>query len=284
MTAFSRTESATALGELSWEVRTVNHRYLEMMFRIPEELRRFESDYRSRLSSRLNRGRVDAQFRYKADESLGGELDLDEQLVAQLAGLSDTIRITIPDASAPGVIDILNWPGVVKTPELDVDVLAKEANRLLEQALDEICEMRAREGENLSTMVHDRIAEAGTIIAQLEPIAAEFGNRFRERLDERLKSSPVAVDPDRLEQEVVLFLQKADVDEELDRLRMHLNEVNDVLGQGKPSGRRLDFLMQELNREANTLGSKASDARISRAAVDLKVLIEQMREQIQNVE
>jgi len=284
MTAFSRTESATGIGELSWEVRTVNHRYLEMVFRIPEEFRRFEPGFRSRISSQLNRGRVDAHFRYKADDTLSGDLDLDEKLVTRLAGLSDIIRGEIPDAQPPGVIDILNWPGVVKTPEFKIDDLASEADRLLKQALDEVSAMRRQEGQNLSTLIRDRIAEAGEIVQSIAPIAAEFGERFRDRLTERLKLSSVEVDTDRLEQEVVLFLQKADVDEELDRLRMHLNEVANVLDQGKPSGRRLDFLMQELNREANTLGSKSSDSRVSRAAVDLKVLIEQMREQIQNVE
>lgn len=284
MTAFSRVESATALGECAWELRTVNHRYLEMVFRIPDELRRFEPGFRGLIGSSLNRGRVDAQFRYKADESGGSELKLDRDVVTQLAVLSDQIRANMPDARALGVIDVLNWPGVVKTQEFSVEELGAMANELLAQGLTEVCSIRGQEGEKLGQMVEERVQTARTIVDSLTPLAAQFGARFRERLAQRLESSSVKVDPERLEQEVVLFLQKADIDEELDRLKMHIDEVASVLKQGKPSGRRLDFLMQELNREANTLGSKASDSRVSRAAVDLKVLIEQMREQIQNVE
>lgn len=284
MTAFSRVESATELGECAWELRTVNHRYLEMVFRIPDELRRFEPGFRSLISSNLTRGRMDAQFRYKADETVGDDMQLDTSMVGQLAAFSDQIRASMPDARALGVVDVLNWPGVIKTREFSVEDLGAMANELLTRGLSEIGSIRRQEGEKLGQMVRERIDTARTIVESIEPLAAGFGDRFRERLSQRLEGASVKVDPERLEQEVVIFLQKADIDEELDRLKMHMDEVASVLEQSKPSGRRLDFLMQELNREANTLGSKASDKRVSRAAVDLKVLIEQMREQIQNVE
>lgn len=284
MTAFSRVESATALGEFSWELRSVNHRYLEMVFRIPDELRRFEPAFRSLISAQLSRGRIDAQFRYGAENSSADKLELDNTMVTRLGAMSDQIRSTLPDAAALRVIDILNWPGVIKTPDLGTEELGNLATTLLKGGVNEIVQIRRQEGDRLGQLVVERIDSMRQIIDGLGPIAAEFDQRFRERLDQRLRSVSASVDPERLEQEVVIFLQKADIDEELDRLRMHVEEVANVLTQRKPSGRRLDFLMQELNREANTLGSKAADSRVSRAAVDLKVLIEQMREQIQNVE
>ena len=284
MTAFSRCESATDLGELSWELRTVNHRYLEMMFRVPEELRRFEPGFRRAISAKLKRGRVDAQFRYKADETIGEKVEVDHDTINRLGSLADEIEAAIPDIRGLRVIDVLSWPGVVKTPELSVDELGAAANQLLDRALAEVLTIRRQEGNVLNTLIQERITKAQAIVAELDPIAATLGDRYRERLRERLHALSTSVDAERLEQEVVIHLQKADVDEELDRLKMHLAEVGRVVDEDVANGRRLDFLMQELNREANTLGSKAVDNRVSRASVDLKVLIEQMREQIQNIE
>ncbi len=284
MTAFARTESVSDLGEISLEMRSVNHRYLEMVFRLPEELRRFEPRYRELISKRFSRGRVDANMRFKPRDLNADGAELNPEAVAKLNAVVDQLTTAMPSLGQLRAVDVLNWPGVIKTPELEMDRLGAQAEEIFLEALDQMADRRAREGGSLNELITGRMDEMRTIVGNLKPVIPEFETHFRERLNERLKSVIEELDSSRLEQEVMLFLQKSDVAEELDRLTLHIDEVDRVLSSNKPVGRRLDFLMQELNREANTLGSKAADPRVTAASVDLKVLIEQSREQVQNIE
>lgn len=286
MTAFARRETNTPWGILVWELRSVNHRYLELSFKLPEELRAIELAARELLGKRLGRGKVDCHLRVNARE--GGELVLDEAMVAQLVGLGHKIEGLAATAgglvSPWRMVDLLRWPGVFKPAALDSEGLQHAALALLAETLNDFGAMRAREGAQLDAILKQRLDAIGEIAARVRAFLPEVRQNFRDRLLTRLQDVRAELDPARVEQELLLFAQKTDVDEELDRLVMHLTEVRRVLGESGQTGRRLDFLMQELNREANTLGSKAADVRVTNAAVDLKVLIEQMREQVQNIE
>ena len=286
MTAFARRETTTPWGALAWELRSVNHRYLELSFKLPDELRAIEPAARDLLGKRLGRGKVDCHLRIGARE--GAELVLDETMIAHLATLAHKIEGLA--AAAGGLVtpwrmvDLLRWPGVFKSGAVDIEGLQQAALTLLTETLAEFADTRAREGAQLATILEQRLDAIGEIAARVRSLLPEVRQNFRERLLARLQDVRAELDPARVEQELLLFAQKTDVDEELDRLVMHLTEVRRVLGESGQAGRRLDFLMQELNREANTLGSKAADVRVTNAAVDLKVLIEQMREQVQNIE
>ena len=286
MTAFARRETGTPWGSLVWELRAVNHRYLELSFKLPDELRAIEPAARELIGKRLGRGKVDCHLRLVARE--GGDVVLDEALVGRLAALA---RKTQELAAAAGgdvtpwrMVDLLRWPGVFKSAAVDPEALQKAAMTLLAEVLDEFGATRAREGGQLAAILRQRLDGMDEIAARVRALLPEVRQNFRERLLDRLKAVREELDPARLEQELLLFAQKTDVDEELDRLAMHIIEVRRILDDKGQVGRRLDFLMQELNREANTLGSKAADVRVTNAAVDLKVLIEQMREQVQNIE
>jgi uncharacterized protein (TIGR00255 family) len=286
MTAFARRETTTPWGGLAWELRAVNHRYLELSFKLPDELRAVEPVARELLGKRLGRGKVDCHLKLMAREA--AELVMDEALVGRLAALA---RRTGELAGAAGaevapwrMVDLLRWPGVFKATAVDAEALARAAIQLLTQALDEFAATREREGAQLALIVRQRLDAMAEIVARVRVLLPEVRQNYRERLLARLKDVRAELDPARLEQEMLLFAQKTDVDEELDRLATHITEVRRVLDEAGQVGRRLDFLMQELNREANTLGSKAADVRMTNAAVDLKVLIEQMREQVQNIE
>ena len=286
MTAFARRETATPLGGLAWELRTVNHRYLELSFKLPEDLRAVEPLARELIGKRLGRGKVDCSLRLTARETAEGVLD--EALVARLVALAQKTHGLA--ASAGGtvepwrMVDLLRWPGVFKTAAVDTDALVRAAIELLTAALDELTATREREGTQLAAIIGQRLAAMEEVVARMRTVIPDVRQNFRERLLARLAEVRAELDPARLEQEMLLFAQKTDVDEELDRLTTHVTEVRRVLADKGQVGRRLDFLMQELNREANTLGSKAADVRVTNAAVDLKVLIEQMREQVQNIE
>ena len=286
MTAFARRETSTPWGSLVWELRAVNHRYLELSFKLPDELHAIEPVARELIGKRLGRGKVDGHLRLVARE--GVDAVLDEVLVGRLAGLA---RKTQELAAAAGgsvtpwrMVDLLRWPGVFKSAAMDPEALQKAALTLLAEVLDEFGATRAREGGQLAAILRQRLDAMDEIAARVRALLPEVRQNFRERLLDRLKDVREELEPARLEQELLLFAQKTDVDEELDRLTMHINEVRRVLDDKGQIGRRLDFLMQELNREANTLGSKSADVRVTNAAVDLKVLIEQMREQVQNIE
>lgn len=288
MTAYARCDRNTQWGNLAWELRSVNHRYLEVGVRMPEELRASEPQVRELLAKRLGRGKVDCLLRYQPREDAGAEIVPDDALVSRLVAVGRKFERIAAENSTTieplRVIDILRWPGALHSVELDADALATESLQLLDNTLNELVEARQREGKQLAGVIRQRLDAVDEIVQSVRAWLPDVLKNFRERLVTRLADLRQELDQSRLEQEIVLFAQRIDVDEELDRLGVHLTEVRRVLDQHGQIGRRLDFLMQEFNREANTLGSKAVDIRLTNAAVDLKVLIEQMREQVQNIE
>jgi len=284
MTAFARCAAQTPLGDLTWELRSVNHRFREVAMRLPEEFRFQEGAFRDAIAAAVGRGRVDGWLRYSPPTAASAEPQIDTGLIGQLAAWAQSVRSILPEAQPLRVGEVLKWPGVMSAPVVDEQALASEAGNLLQKALAQLSDSREREGGALAQMLQERVRAASDAISTLEGLLPEIGAVYRERLEQRLLEMAVQVDPERLEQEVVLLLAKSEVSEEVDRLKMHLQEVEQVLGQNEPIGRRLDFLMQELNREANTLGSKSGHPEQTNASVNLKVLIEQMREQVQNIE
>jgi uncharacterized protein (TIGR00255 family) len=283
MTAFAACERAATGGQLSCELRAVNHRFLELSVRAPEELRPAEAAFRERVAKKVSRGKVDLSFRLRP--SAGGRVGLavNDELVEQLALLSRRLHPKFPDLKID-FVELLRYPGVIEEAELDQAGLQAEAMALLDQTLAEFSAAREREGANLAAVMHERIDGIERIAGQVKQWLPEIRLALRAKLDSKLADLKLPLDPGRLEQEVVLNLQKIDVDEELDRLASHVAEARRVFALPEAVGRRLDFLMQEFNREANTLGSKSVDARTTQAAVELKVLIEQLREQVQNLE
>jgi uncharacterized protein (TIGR00255 family) len=255
---------------MTWELRAVNHRYLDVQFRLPDEFRPIEQAFKQQVSAVLSRGKVECALHFRRAFDKQAEMKLNADLVKLIGTRVTEIGNAIADVSPPNAIDILRWPGVITETEIDAEPLQHEAATLLDRALQSMAEMRRSEGERICEMLETRCSDVAALAASV-----------RERLPVRLD---VEADPARLEVELALISQKLDVDEELDRLESHITEIRQVLTSDEAVGRRLDFLMQELNREANTLGSKSADAQTTKAAVELKVLIEQMREQIQNVE
>jgi uncharacterized protein (TIGR00255 family) len=284
MTGFARQSAESALGTLSWELRTVNHRYLEVQFRLPEELRPKELAFKQKVSAALKRGKVDCALHFQRSSGRQGDMQLDTELLKLIDARLQEVSANLSDAAAVNPIEVLRWPGVIAESEIDAAPLLADATALLEQTLAALSSMRASEGERIAEMIESRCAEIASIAASVRLRMPEILASVREKQRERIARLDVAADPARLEVELALVAQKLDVDEELDRLESHLIEIRQALIGDEPVGRRLDFLMQELNREANTLGSKSADAQTTKAAVDLKVLIEQMREQIQNIE
>ena len=284
MTAFAREEFQGDLGRLSWEMRTVNHRYQETSMRLPDELRAAEPVFRTAIAKVIHRGRVDAVLHYQSLPTSASEHSVDIVAVERLAEWEEQVRGIILDVTPLSTIDILRWPGVLSTTVVDSDQLLDEALSLLRRALITLSENRRREGQKLAEILQERVASVRIIVKQVLADWPAVEMHFRSRLEERTAALAEKLEPGRLEQELVLLLSRADIREEIDRLLMHLEETERVLISEGPIGRRLDFLMQELNRESNTLGSKSSHPTITAASVDLKVLIEQMREQIQNIE
>jgi len=283
MTGFARREVAGSWGTLTCELRSVNHRYLEPGFRLPEELRPLESDLRQLLSKGLKRGKIDCTMHLRGAQGAERELRIDPAALARVAAAVGQVSREIPGASVDAV-EVLRWPGVVETTAPDAEALLGAARTLFQQTLDDLGAMRQREGKRLGELIEQRCAGLGTLVGQVRARLPEIQARVRTRLHERVAELLASVDRDRIEQELVLQLQRLDVAEELDRLTGHIEETRRVMGGGEAAGRRLDFLMQELNREANTLASKSQDLDTTRITVDMKVLIEQMREQVQNVE
>jgi uncharacterized protein (TIGR00255 family) len=284
MTAFSRQEGNIENGLLVWELRSVNHRFSEVSLRLPEDIRFLETQVRERIAGQIKRGKIDATLRVQTAAGQQQPLDIDKALVEKLAHVTREIDQLLYNAAPINALEVLRWPGVLQAPQQDLDKLADDILTLLDAALAELLESRAREGEKLKAMVEARCDAMTAQIERVETRLPDILQGMRQRLEERLQEIRAELDPARLEQEIVLLINKADVDEELDRLKAHIEEVRRVLNQDQPVGRRLDFLMQELNREANTLGSKSVSAETTNASVELKVLIEQMREQIQNIE
>ena len=284
MTAFARQQGHGEFGELTWEIRSVNHRYLEATVRLPEDLRAIEPVVRDRLNARLGRGKVECGLRYKAARTAAVELQVNDALVDQILAAADKMAHRLHSSHHPSIMDVLRWPGVLESAEQDFTPVQEAALALLEQAIDALVECREREGARLAEMIAQRVeAMRVQVDAAREKMPAVIAS-VRERLRTRLAEVAENLDKDRLEQEMALLAQRLDVDEEMDRLNTHLDEVTRVLRQDEPVGRRLDFLMQELNREANTLGSKSADSETTAISVEMKVLIEQMREQVQNIE
>jgi uncharacterized protein (TIGR00255 family) len=284
MTGFARAERASPSGLLAWELRSVNHRYLEIGLRLPEELRAAEAEFRRAIGAVARRGKVDASFYVRPGAAAERELALDEELLDRLVEQAGIVRRRLGPEGRIDAVDLLRWPGVVKEAERDAASLAAAATELLAEALAAFTASRASEGERIADMLASRAAQVVGIVDAVAARLPEAQARVRAKLQERLATLVVEADPGRLEQEVAILLQKMDVAEELDRLRSHVAELRATLATGAAVGRKLDFLMQEFNREANTLSSKSADVETTRQAVELKVLVEQMREQIQNVE
>ncbi|MET1079393.1 MAG: YicC/YloC family endoribonuclease [Pseudomonas sp.] len=283
MTAFARVEQAGAYGTLSWELRSVNHRYLEPHLRLPESLRDLEGAVRDALRQALSRGKVECTLRL-AEETSGKALQVDRVRAGQLVAAAQLVADLIAQPAPLNPLEVLAWPGVLVADASDPQALTSAALALFEQALGELKNGRRREGTELAKLLNDRLDAMQQDIDTLRSQVPHMLAAQRQKIIERCTDMQVELDPQRLEQELVLLAQKSDVAEELDRLNTHITEVRRVLKGGGAAGRRLDFLMQELNREANTLGSKAIDTRSTQAAINLKVLIEQMREQVQNIE
>ncbi|MFT3808280.1 YicC/YloC family endoribonuclease [Arenimonas sp.] len=283
MTAFAAGERAATGGSLSCELRAVNHRYLELSVRLPEELRTIESVLRERVAAKISRGKVDLGIRYRPAAASAGELKVNERLLAQLAELGQATANRFPSLQV-NLTQLLQFPGVLEVAELDQAGLQAEALALFDATATEFVAARAREGEKLAVVMRERLDGIERIVAQVRQWLPDIRAALRAKLENKLADLKLPLEPGRLEQEVVLNLQKIDVDEELDRLTSHIAEARRVLALPEAVGRRLDFLMQEFNREANTLGSKSVDSRTTQSAVELKVLIEQLREQVQNLE
>jgi uncharacterized protein (TIGR00255 family) len=281
MTAYASAEATTSVGALSCELRTVNHRYLELSPRLPEELRVFESVLRERIAARLSRGKVDVTVR--RGESRGESLQVDNAMVGRLSELALDLEARFPRMRIE-FTELLRFPGVLQHAQIDQEAQQAALIDVLDRALDALTATREREGAKLGEILRERLNAIERIVTDVRGWMPEIRTALRARLESRLADLKQPVDPGRLEQELVLQVTRSDVDEELDRLSTHIAETRRVLGLKEPVGRRLDFLMQEFNREANTLGSKSVDARTTNAAVELKVLIEQMREQVQNIE
>ena len=283
MTAFASAESDTGQGTLSIEIRSVNHRYLELGLRLPEELRSLEPQVRERVAAKLSRGKVDLGMRFKPVVAQAAAIVLDDALVARLGETAQTLATKFPQLNVD-FVSLLGWPGVMIERETDADSLRKSALAVVDDALAQMVASREREGERLGGFLRERLDAIEKIVADVRGHLPDVRAAMRARFDTKLAEIRQPLESGRIEQEIVLQLQRIDVDEELDRLTAHIAEAKRTLGLREAVGRRLDFLMQEFNREANTLGSKAADPRTTNAAVELKVLIEQMREQVQNLE
>ncbi len=285
MTGFARRERQGPWGTLTCELRSVNHRYLELSLRLPDDLRGLENDARQLLSGSLRRGKVDAGVYLKGAPGGAASLEINRAVVEQVvAGAAEVGAIAGNAAATLNPLDVLRWPGVIRDAERDVTPLAAAAVELLKETAADLNGARAREGARIREMLAQRCESLRDLVAVVRARLPEVSARIRARVLERVAQLGTTIDAERLEQEIALLAYKMDVEEELDRLGSHIAETLQVLDSKEPSGRRLDFLMQEFNREANTLSSKSQDSETTRAAVDMKVLIEQMREQVQNVE
>ncbi|HEY5558537.1 MAG TPA: YicC/YloC family endoribonuclease [Steroidobacteraceae bacterium] len=284
MTGFARCERATTAGVLAWEIRSVNHRYLEISLRLPEEFRAVEGEIRRTISAAARRGKVDATLYLRPGAAGARELLVDDALLDRL--IENTLAVQ-RRLGAPGridAVDLMRWPGVVREQERDPAPLVAASQALLAETLVAFTASRAGEGERIAGMLATRARQVGRIIDEVAARLPEVQSRIRAKLRERLAALGAEGSPERLEQEIAILVQKMDVAEELDRLKSHVEELATTLAADEAVGRKLDFLMQEFNREANTLSSKSQDVETTRSAVELKVLIEQMREQVQNVE
>lgn len=288
MTAFSRVEQGNDSGEIVWEIKSVNHRYLEPVFKLPEDFKALEPEIRKHLGQFIKRGKIDINLRYQLIRNAPSSISVNEEMVKSLRKVEQQVLNIVHEGHSMSVADILRWPGVVEDSQPDFKPLQELALGSLNEALTQLVDNRQREGESLHGMIQSRNQQVAEIVKQVQQrrlqVLDAMRQKWTDQLNEKLSQWADSIEPGRLEQELVMLAQKLDVEEELDRLQAHVHEVEQVLMRDEPVGRRLDFLMQELNREANTLSSKSQDSETTRLAVDLKVLIEQMREQVQNIE
>ena len=283
MTGFARRERQFPWGLLSWELKTVNHRYLEMSCRMPEEFRSAEAEFRQSIAGAVRRGKVECALHFRA-AAASGSLEIDPELLNSLTSRAREVAAQAGASARINVLDLLRWPGVIRDSTRDMAPLLAAAHALLTETLNELSRSRDSEGARLRDALEQRCDGLIEFSARVADRLPEVRARIRTKLLDRIAQLTQAVDQDRVEQELAILAQRLDVDEEIDRLRGHVQEVRKTFDGQEPAGRRLDFLMQELNREANTLSSKSQDIETTRAAVDMKVLIEQMREQVQNIE
>jgi len=284
MTGFAVASRDLATGSVQLELRAVNHRYLDLSVRLPDELRALEPMLREKLTGRLGRGKIECRLAFSRAAPEAQTLALNSALVAQLHALSQEIARTAPGAAPLSAAEILRWPGVVIEPATSFEELARAVDSLADAVLADLSATRAREGAKLAAMIEERLGSMVELIARVSPRLPAIQAAYSEKLAARLREAALEADEERLRQELALFAAKTDVAEEVSRLGAHISEVRRVLKAGGNAGKRLDFLMQELNREANTLASKSVDTELSQIALELKVLIEQMREQVQNLE
>lgn len=284
MTGYAMAAKEFAYGALNVELRSVNHRYLDLQFRLPEDLRSIEPALRELVAGKLSRGKVECRVSFSATADTTRAPEINETLLGQVIALNDRVRAAFPSGASLGIADILHWPGMLGADTLPVEELKTACRELLQAALEEFTAARAREGGKLREMLRERAGSMEMHVAGVAPRMPGIIAAFQEKLSARLREAMVSGDDERIRQEIALFANKIDVDEELTRLATHISELRRILDKGGAVGKRLDFLMQELNREANTLGSKSVDIAVTQVAMDLKLLIEQMREQIQNIE
>ncbi len=284
MTAYARCDAKADTGVLTWEVRSVNHRYMEPIFRLPENFREIEPALRELLRKYVQRGKLECQLKFQAAADTGGKLQINTAMASDLNAAVHQINRLLDNPAHISAFEFLNWPGVLAVEEADIEPIKKQAIDLFESSLQELRRTREREGERIRPMISERLDKIANIVGEVRAQVPGIITRQNEALRARFDELKIEVDAQRLEQEMVILAQKADVAEELDRLDAHVHEVGNVLNKKESIGRRLDFLMQELNREANTLSSKSLVTETTQYAVELKVLIEQMREQVQNIE
>lgn len=284
MTGYANASRELQGASLVLEMRAVNHRYLEVMFRSPDELRAIEPQCREMLAASLSRGKVEVRISFNRPAEAQTSLQLNQELLQQLFAVSDSVRAIRSEVGELKVGEVLRWPGVLQTQEIPAATLQQIALELLRQALNDFTATRRREGEKLVALILDRAARMDELVEAVKPKIPALIQAYQEKITARLKDALVNIEDDRVRQEFALFAQKIDVDEEIGRLQTHLTELRRIVKTGGAVGKRLDFLLQELNREANTLGSKSVSSEVSQTAMELKVLIEQIREQIQNIE
>lgn len=284
MTAYARKEIKGDWGSAVWEIRSVNQRYLETYFRMPEQFRALEPLLRDRFRKRLARGKVECNLRFEASTAAKGELSINTDLATQVIKAAEQIMAITGEHSRINPFQVMQWQGVMETPEQDMDAVNHDLLTAFDEALNEFIEARGREGDNLKALIEQRLAAISDEVMKVRARMPEILNWQRERLLNKFEEAKIELDASRVEQELILLAQKSDVAEELDRLDSHIKETHNILKKGGACGRRLDFMMQEFNRESNTLASKSISTDITASGVELKVLIEQMREQIQNIE
>lgn len=284
MTGFSSASTAVGLFELTWELRSVNHRYLDVSLRLPEEFRRLESGCRDAISKHIKRGKVDGTLRAIRAADAATMLEIDHAALDGVQAMQELVVAKFPIAQPLSVAEILRFNGVLREPEIKNDLSDKPLLKALNEAVAGLQKARNIEGTRTATFISERLADIDSAIAAVRPLVDSAGTLYREKLLERITRLDVEPQPDRLEQELAFIAQRMDIAEEIDRLAGHTDEIRNILQRDEPIGRRLDFLVQELNREANTMVSKSQDERLTKICVDLKVVIEQIREQVQNLE